>query len=128
MVGVSYVKLRAVGATNMEPLPRLYELGHISKQMCGMSTTTNSAAWYITIEVVRTNLISSIFSTNLKSKIFSQGDISLEIQDMLSRNPVNAHREIFQKCIEVVDSAHCQFVLDAFKNKVRKKNFLTNPN
>ena len=45
-----------------------------------------------------------------------------------SRNPRNAHREIFQKCIEVVDSAHCQFVLDAFKNKVRQKSFLPNPN
>ena len=26
-----------------------------------------------------------------------------------------------QKCIEVVDPSYCQFVLDAFKNKVQTK-------
>ena len=30
----------------------------------------------------------------------------------------SSHQKYFQKCIEVVDPVHCQFVLDAFKNKV----------
>ena len=38
---------------------------------------------------------------------------------MLCRNQRYGQGKYFQKCIEVVDSAHCQFVLDAFKNKVR---------